>query len=85
MSVYVDSMRAAYGQMVMCHMAADTTEELLSMADRIGVRRKWIQKQGTYKEHFDICLSKKQLAVKNGAIEVSQIELARILRLKAKA
>lgn len=25
-------------------MLADTTDELLAMADRIGVQRKWIQK-----------------------------------------
>ncbi len=60
--------------MVMCHMGADTTEELLAMADKIGVARKWIQNQGTWREHFDICLSKRRLAVTAGAIEVSQRE-----------
>ena len=75
MSVYVDSMGARYGRMIMCHMMADTTEELLEMADKIGVKRKWIQSAGTWREHFDICLSMRAKAVKFGAIEKSSREL----------
>lgn len=70
MSVYIDNMNAGYGRMKMCHMFADSTEELLSMADMIGVQRKWIQYPGTYKEHFDVCLSKRAKAVQAGAIEI---------------
>ena len=47
MTVYVDNMQASYGRMKMCHMVADSTDELLAMADRIGVARKWLQKAGT--------------------------------------
>ena len=82
MTVYVDDMRAPYGRMKMCHMVADTTEELLAMADTIGVDRKWLQSAGTYKEHFDIALSKRRLAVAAGATEVTMLELGRILRRK---
>lgn len=71
MTVYVDDMRANFGRMVMCHMIADTKVELLVMASRIGVNPKWIQKEGTYKEHFDIALSKRALAVKLGAVEIT--------------
>ncbi|WP_139804442.1 DUF4031 domain-containing protein [Pseudomonas aeruginosa] len=67
MAVYVDDMNATFGRMKMCHMLADTTEELLAMADKIGVQRKWIQHAGTIKEHFDICLSKKSAALAAGA------------------
>ena len=74
MAVYVDDMRAPYGRMLMCHMGADTTEELLAMADKIGVARKWLQCPGTVREHFDIALSKRLLAVINGAREVTQRE-----------
>ena len=74
MSVFVDDMRAPYGLMLMCHMGADTTEELLEMADKIGLPRKWLQCAGTWREHFDIALSKRTLAVKFGALEVTQRE-----------
>lgn len=71
MTVYVGSMQAKFGRMTMCHMIADTTAELTAMADAIGVQRKWIQYPGTPKEHFDIALSKRTLAVVNGAIEIT--------------
>lgn len=74
MTVYVDDMRAPYGQMIMCHMMADTREELLAMVDTIGVQRKWIQKKGTRYEHFDISLGKKGLAIKAGAVEITRRE-----------
>lgn len=76
MAVYVDTMRARVGRLVMCHMIADSSEELHAMADRIGVARKWLQHPGTPREHFDICLAKRSKAVKAGAIEVTQRELA---------
>lgn len=82
MAVYVDDMQAAYGRMKMCHMIADTTEELLAMADRIGVARRWLQKPGTSHEHFDIAMSKRALAVMAGATEVSRMQLGRIIRAK---
>jgi hypothetical protein len=69
--VYIDDMNAPYGRMIMCHMMADTTVELLEMADKIGVNRKWLQHAGTAKEHFDVCLSKKKKAIVLGAKEVT--------------
>lgn len=69
--VYVDDMNAPFGRMIMCHMIADTTQELVEMADKIGVLRKWIQKVGTYAEHFDVCLEKKALAISFGAKEIT--------------
>lgn len=82
MAVYVDDYRAAFGRMTMCHMMADTTDELLAMADRIGVARKWIQAEGTHREHFDVCLAKRRLAVAAGAIEVRSRELVEVMRRK---
>ena len=74
MTCYVDNMRAPFRRMLMCHMVADTEEELHDMADEIGVARKWYQG-----DHYDICLSKRKLAVEAGAVEVTRRELGRIV------
>lgn len=76
MTVYVDDMNARLGRMVMCHMVADTDEELHSMADRIGVSRRWFQKSGHPQRHYDIALSKKALALAAGAIAISKRQCA---------
>lgn len=81
MAVYVDDMKAAFGNMLMCHMWADTDEELLHMAERIGVQKKWIQghprlSHGKHREaswvHFDIAQTKRVLAVRYGAIQTDR-------------
>lgn len=84
--VYVDNMFAPYGNMKMCHMIADSSAELLLMADRIGVARKWIQNKGTWQEHFDVSTSKRNLAIKLGARQIEYgRELAVILEAKKRA
>lgn len=72
MAVYVDDMRAKFGRMVMCHMLADTDDELHAMADRIGVARKWWQSPHVSSgSHYDIALSKRAQAVAAGAVEIT--------------
>ncbi|MFA6230923.1 MAG: DUF4031 domain-containing protein [Rhodanobacter sp.] len=72
MTVYVDDMRASFGRMVMCHLLADSDEELHAMAERIGVARKWWQgPPKTRYSHYDIALSKRALAVQGGAVEIT--------------
>lgn len=69
MSVYVDDVRFQLGRMVMCHMWADSLDELLAMADRIGLRRSWLQQPPAAKwTHFDVSLGKKAEAIRLGAI-----------------
>jgi len=75
-SVYVDDMKRRYGRMFMCHMIADSTAELHAMADRIGVARRWLQKAGTPREHYDVCLAMRAVAIEYGAIPITQRELA---------
>lgn len=81
MSVYVDRACNVYGRMIMCHMIADTPLELHAMADKIGVARRWYQvppKASFW--HYDIAKSKRELAVKLGAVEVDRIGLVTVIR-----
>lgn len=65
-------MRAPFGQMLMCHLIADTDDELHAMADKIGVARRWWQSPAkTSGSHYDIALSKRRLAVFYGAVEIT--------------
>lgn len=82
MSVYVDDAFIEFGRMVMSHMVADTSEELLAMADKIEVPRHWIQNAGTYREHFDVCMDKRRKALKAGALSVDPRDVMRIMRRK---
>lgn len=82
MSVYVDDMKAPYGRMIMCHMLADTDEELHAMAARIGVARRWHQKSGTPHSHYDICMRKRASAVKLGAVEIDRTGVAGLIKSK---
>lgn len=77
MSIYVDDVRHAFGRVVMCHMWGDSLDELLAMADRIGVARKWVQGHPTLSfgkhrnaswVHFDISLGMKAKANAAGAL-----------------
>lgn len=63
--------------MIMCHMVADDLGELHAMAEAIGVRRKWFQAKSSV-PHYDICKSKKALAVKLGACEITSRELVKM-------
>lgn len=71
-----------FGRMKMCHMTADTEDELHAMADRIGIARKWHQYPGTLRSHYDIAMSKRTLAIAYGAKEITMRETAMLVRAK---
>lgn len=56
-------------------MMADTHDELVKMARAIGVSPKWIQHEGTNREHFDVCMTMRQKAIQLGAKAVGMREL----------
>lgn len=79
MPVYVDKPIHEFKGMIMCHMIADTLEELHEMADKIGIKREWFQKNASF-PHYDIPKMRREKAVKLGAIEVNRRELVYKMR-----
>lgn len=78
MSVYVGPSSYPFGRMIMCHMVADSIDELHTMADEIGIRRPWFQTGS--RPHYDVCKSKRVMAVRLGALEVDERKIVEILR-----
>jgi hypothetical protein len=76
MTVYVDTMQAHFKGMLMCHMIADSEQELHAMAAVIGMQRKSYQR-----DHYDISMERKQLAIERGAREIGMRELAAMVFL----
>lgn len=79
MRVYVDDAIHPFGRMIMCHMFSPDLEALHSMANRIGVARKWFQDPHTMPKvswpHYDIAKSKRSLAVSLGAVECDKYQM----------
>ncbi len=78
MAVYLDTARNKFGRMIMCHMIADTEEELHEMASKIGMKRSWFQSGRN--NHYDVSLSRKKIAIENGAIVLNRREFVKKLR-----
>lgn len=78
MAVYVDSGNIAFGRMKMCHMMADSLDELHSMADRLGLKREWFQPESS--PHYDLSQSKRTEAIKLGAIEMDRAKTVELIK-----
>ncbi len=81
MSVYVDDMMPCvpnknwrYTQA--CHMIADSDDDLHAMAAKIGLRREWFQTASILR-HYDLTASKRELAIRFGAIPIDRHEVGR--------
>lgn len=80
MSVYVDCEKNKFRHMVMSHMVADTVDELHAMADRLGLLRRWFQISRNGMPHYDICQTKRVLAITLGAIEIDRRQLVQLIK-----
>jgi hypothetical protein len=78
MAVYVDSANIPFRGQLMCHMLADTIDELHGMADAIGMQRRWFQPYSF--PHYDLPLHRRAAAVRLGAIEVDRRGIVHVMR-----
>lgn len=72
MTTYVDDARERYGLLIMCHMVADTIEELHAFAEQLGLKRKWF-----HDGHYNIGQDKRRAAIGMGAIAITRREAVR--------
>lgn len=82
MGVYVDSEFIQFGRMKMCHMVADTEQELEDIALKLGLNLKWWQYKGTPKSHFDISKSVREKAIALGVEVIDRQQLVDLIRFK---
>lgn len=78
MTVYLDGSRNRFRRMIMCHMIADTLDELHDMAGRIGMRREWFQDRRV--PHYDVSLERRALAITCGAVVLDRSKFVQVMR-----
>lgn len=83
MSVYVDDLFPANGPRwpfgEACHMFADSEKELHAMAAELGLKRRWFQPRSRF-PHYDLTRTKRELAVRLGAVETDRLFVSAFLR-----
>jgi hypothetical protein len=58
------------------------TRELVAFGARLGMRERWLQSRGTYREHFDLFGRLVDDARAAGAVELNRRDFVGILRAK---
>ena len=84
MGVYVDRL-VDYGWRhgPSCHLIADSVDELIEFAVRMGLRPEWFQPKSS--THFDLNAEGRAAAISNGAIELdNRAFIAKVRELRAK-
>ena len=85
MSVYVDHSRPClrnpdWPYDTCCHMWADTEEELHELARRIGLKRRWFQKEPDRLPHYDLTASMRVEALEAGATPANWYDFKRAVK-----
>ena len=78
MPVYVDKSRNSFRGMIMCHMLADSVEELHAFAERLGLERSWFQPGST--PHYDLSTRKRRIAIQLGAISIERWQVVLLIQ-----
>ena len=78
MAVYVNKMRARYGALTLCHLLADSVDELHAMAARIGLEP-MLFNAGKI-PHYDLSVAKRDQAIAAGAQVIDRQQLADLIR-----
>lgn len=76
--VYVDKQKNMLERMKLCHMLADSLDELHEMAERIGLKREWFQPKST--PHYDVNLERRKLALRFGAVEADRKKVVELIK-----
>lgn len=79
MTVYIDQAQNPFGRTKMCHMLADTLDELHQMADKLELKREWFQDTPGH-PHYDLSLSKRRKAIELGAVMIDNRQMLELLR-----
>lgn len=89
MTVYVDEPRSYDGMLnsrlariskLWCHLWADSEDELVTFAERLGLNLDWIQHAGSRHVHFDLVPRVRQKAIGLGAVAMSRREYLKLKR-----
>lgn len=87
MTVYIDHLKPCmrnkhWRHYESCHMIADTEEELIEFARRMGLDIRWLQKSGKSDSHFVLSAGMRARAMKKGAIQLNIKEFVSVIQRK---
>ena len=79
MAVYVDNLvDHSWRHGPSCHLIADSVDELMNFALEMGMRAEWFQPGSS--PHFDLTVGGRTVAVRYGAIELTNRDFVAKLR-----
>ena len=79
MAVYIDNLvDYSWRHGPSCHLIADSLDELMNFALEMGMRAEWFQPRSS--PHFDLTAAGREIAVRLGAIELTNREFVTKLR-----
>src|SRR5689334_7556032 len=81
MAIFVDDLNAEKDGKIWCHLLTDNLDDLTELHDfakSIGLKPRWMHNSSM--PHYDVTESKKALALKKGAVEITKAESVKIMQ-----